>query len=129
MSGEEKLGQPDYYPAESHNTLLTFTILAVFAGIIAILIGLIQVTNSFSRYDIDVGGAFGGIGLVLVSVLVIIGAYHTLRVTQGFQYWNHGITSADRAIGMTVVVIGFLTTFWIAIFILVAIAAARGQRK
>jgi hypothetical protein len=88
-----------YYVAERHDTMLAFTIASIFVGLLAIPIGL----SGF--HDIGLPEILMMIGLVLASLLLIVGAIHTLKVTQCFTYWNHGITQTDRAIGWIIVTI------------------------
>ncbi len=125
MSNQFNTPNQEYYPAESHDTMLAFTIGAILIGIL-FTIGLMG--SAVSSIG-ETGDWYILFAMALVPLLVVIGGIYTLKVTKGFKYWKHGITPAERAIGSIVVIIGFLATFWLVIFILFAIAAARSDRK
>jgi hypothetical protein len=110
-------------PKEDHKYLRTFNIAAICAGVLTIFY-IIAGWENFSPYPEDVQLAV----IVGVSaILITFGGFYTIKTTDSFHHWDYGVRSGDKLIGFLIILVGFLITFWIVIFIAVFIEVAKSE--
>jgi len=88
--------------AESHRFLRLFTMMAVPAGILFIGAPLL-----FLREKVESGAfIFLAAAMAALGVALIVGSVHTLRVTNEFRNWNHGLSRRQKVIPWLILTIG-----------------------